>query len=274
MKKPLLLACLILFLVYEVGNAQEEKALAESELSSREGEATLNFGADLVSRYIWRGMDFGNSPAIQPAISFSWKGLSIGCWGSYAFAKHSIALNDSTVVDAGNYSEIDLYVSYTYKWFTLMFFDYFVVNGLNPNDGNRYFNFNNKTTGHTFELCFTFNGPEKFPVQFTASTLVYGDDKNKDTSGVYGMGNKNNYSTYFEIGYNLHFKKIDVDLKPFVGGIPFGSSWYSPYASITNVGINARKEIPVTQQYSLPVQVSLITNPQAQSLFLVFGISL
>ncbi len=254
--------------------AQEETVLAESELSAKEGAATLNFGADLMSRYIWRGMDYGNSPAIQPNLGFAWKGLTIGAWGSYAFAKHSIQVNDSTIEDAGNYSEMDLYISYTYKWFTLMAFDYFTVNGLNPNEGNRYFDYNNKTTAHTFELCLTFDGPESFPIQVMASTLVFGADKGKDSTGTYGFGENNNYSTYFELGYKFTLKRIGVDLKPFIGGIPFGSSWYGPHAGITNFGLTAKREIPVTQQYSLPVQASLITNPQAQSVFLVFGISL
>lgn len=254
--------------------AQEETVLTESEASAKEGAATLNLGADLMSRYVWRGIDFGNSPAIQPNISFTWKGLAVGVWGSYAFGKHSIQINDSTVEDAGNYSEVDPYISYNFKWFTLAFIDYFTVNGLNPNEGNRYFDYRNKTTGHTFELCLTFDGTESFPIQVIASTLIYGADKTKDSAGVYGLGDKNNYSTYFEIGYKLNLKRIRVDLKPYIGGIPFGSSWYGPYAGITNIGITAKKEIPITQNYSLPVQASLVTNPQAQSVFLVFGISL
>lgn len=254
--------------------AQEEIALKESELSAKDGVATLNLGADFVSRYIWRGSDYGNSPAIQPNLAFSWKGLTIGAWGSYAFAKHSIQINDTTIEDAGNYSEMDLYISYTFKWFTFMVFDYFTINGLNANEGNRYFDLNNKTTGHTIELCLAFDGTETFPLQVMACTFVFGDDKDKDSTGTYGYGTKNNFSTYLEVAYTFSLKRIGVDLKPFVGGIPFGSSWYGPYAGIINIGLNAKKEIPITKQYSLPVQASFVTNPQAQSIFLVFGISL
>jgi hypothetical protein len=253
---------------------QEETALAEAEKTAEDRGPTLSFGADLMSRYIWRGRDYGNSPAIQPNICFSWKGLSIGAWGSYAFAKHSILINDTLIEEAGNYSEADLYVSYTFKWFTLMVFDYFTVNGLNPNEGNRYFNFNNQTTGHTVEALLSFDGPETFPVQMIVSTLVYGADKNKDSSGVYGQGDKNNFSTYFEAGYTFDIRKAGIKLKPFIGAIPFGGSWYGPYGGVINVGFTAKKEIPVTEHYALPVQASLITNPQAQSIFFVFGISI
>ncbi len=264
---------LVFFLSAFSLQAQDEKLRDEIETEVKQDGPSITFGADLVSRYVWRGIDFGNSPAIQPNLSFSWKGLNIGTWGSYSFGKHDVRINDSTVVDGGTYAEADLFVSYTYKWFTVMVFDYFTVNGLNPNENNKYYNFNNATTGHAFEGCLSFDGPENFPLQVLACTIFYGLDKGKDTLGAYGMGDKNNYSTYFELGYKFHLKKIGMDLKPFIGGIPFGSSWYGPYAGITNLGLTAKKGIPVTEKYSLPVQVSFITNPQAQSVFLIFGIS-
>ncbi len=253
--------------------AQDEEVRNEIEAEKRDTTSTLNFGADLVSRYVWRGIDFGNSPAIQPNFSFAWKGLSIGAWGTYGFSRYNIEINDTTMADAGNYAETDLYLSYTYKWFTLMVFDFFTVNGLNPNEGNHYFDYKNATTRHAFEGSIAFHGSEKFPLQFLVSTLFYGADKDQDSTGQYGLGDKNNYSTYFELGYKIHLRKMDVDLSPFIGGIPFGSSWYGPYAGITNIGMTARKSIPVTTQYAIPVQVSIITNPQAQNMFFVFGIS-
>ncbi|MCK9421920.1 MAG: hypothetical protein M0Q38_04930 [Bacteroidales bacterium] len=275
MKK--ILIAIIFFLVFfdcPLLNAQDEKVFEEIKAQKDSTGVTLNFGADIMSLYIWRGYDIGNSPAIQPNLNFSWNGLNIGAWGSYAFAKHTILINDSTYIDAGNYAEVDLYISYTFKWFTLMVFDYFIMNGLNSNEGNRYFDYNNKTTGHTFEGTLSFDGTDTFPLQLIVSTLFYGDDKDKDSTGVYGLGTKNNFSTYFEASYTFNIDKIGVEIKPFIGGTPFGSSWYGPKAGVTNIGMTAQKTIEITKTYSLPVQVSLITNPQAQSAFLVFGISL
>jgi len=268
----LTIICLVFFSSVISIQAQDEKVRDEIETEKDNGAATINFGADLMSRYVWRGIDYGNSPAIQPNLSFSWKGLNIGAWGSYAFSGHQVHVNDSTVVDE-TYAETALYISYTYKWFTLMVFDFFVPNAIDPNEGSRYFDFNNATTGHTFEGSLSFAGPDKFPLQAFISTLFYGADKNRDSLGIYGQGSKNNFSTYFELAYKINLKKIGVELKPFIGGIPFGSSWYGPYAGVTNLGLTAKKAVPVTSLYSLPVQVSVITNPQIQSIFFVFGIS-
>jgi hypothetical protein len=253
MKKSFLPFVIALFLV--------QTSFSQDTIKKSTCQFTL--GTDLVSRYIWRGKDFGNSPAIQPNVAFGVGGFKIGIWGSYAVIYN---------VNSGNYAEFDPYVSYTWKWFTLTATDYFYPNGITPNDNNKYFNYDSKTTGHTFEGCLIFTGTEKFPLQVCAATLIYGADKGKDTLGVYGLGSKNNYSTYFEVSYPFTVKGIGV--KPFIGGIPFGSGWYGPYGGVVNAGLTVSKSIKITNIYELPIYVSVISNPQAQNIFFVFGVSL
>lgn len=80
---------------------------------------TLTFGGDTVSRYVWRGIDFGdpvsyeepmtwqnNTPAIQPGVTYTFdNGLSVGLWGSYGIGK-----NGSNEID-----ELDYLAGYTFK---------------------------------------------------------------------------------------------------------------------------------------------------------------
>ncbi len=264
----------VFILLFFPTHAQEEALLKEISETKEERGPTLNVGADFMSRYIWRGRDFGNSPVIQPNLYFSWQGFNIGSWGSYALSAYKIELNDTTVQEMGHYGEIDMYLSYTYKWFTLMLFDYFTVNGLNPNTGADYFDFNNQTTGHTLEALFIFEGPEKFPLDFIASVLVYGDDKNRDSTGQYGFGDKNNFSSYFELSYLFCIERAGIEFKPFIGVTPAGGAWYGSKAGIINAGLLVKKEISVTDRFAIPVQGSLVFNPQSRSAFLVFGFSL
>lgn len=273
MKKSFTLLLLIgLFYLAPINKCFAQEASEPFE--DPKAPAQINLGADLVSRYIWRGRDYGNSPSVQPNVSFSVAGFKIGAWGSYGLAQSTKKINDTTLLNMGHYAEMDLYVCYTYKWFTLQVTDYFFPNSLNANDGNKYYNYTNATTGHTLEGCLMFTGPEKFPLQFFVSTLFYGADKNKDSLGFYGAGSENNYSTYIEAAYIFKLKKIGVDLKPFIGGIPFGSAWYGDYAGIVNCGLTASKTISITEKFSLPLYVSAITNPQAESIFLVVGVTL
>ncbi|MBC8315849.1 MAG: hypothetical protein H8E51_10130 [Bacteroidetes bacterium] len=269
MKRFVLLSILIVVSMFTV-LAQEETALQESK-QVEPGKVLLNIGADLASRYIWRGQNFGKSAAIQPTASISAFGLTLGAWGSYAFSRHSLQLDDSTSITY-NYSELDLFISYRYKYFTLMLFDYYAPGPIDSLPGNDYFNWNNKSTFHALEASFIFDGPEKFPIQFIAAVMVYGADKGKDSTGIYGFGTKNNYSTYFELSYQFNVKGFGI--KPFIGGIPFGSLWYGPKAGINNVGINISKDIPVSKKFSIPIQSNLIVNPLSKKVYLVFILSL
>ena len=54
-------------------------SLPMSSVAQDKFEASV--GADLVSSYIWRGQDLGNA-SIQPALSLSYKGISLSAWGS------------------------------------------------------------------------------------------------------------------------------------------------------------------------------------------------
>lgn len=65
-----------------------------------EKSGTVHVGADVVSSYLWRGSKFGNGPAFQPVLEYSYGGFTAGAWGSYGFA------------DA--FSEADLYASYRF----------------------------------------------------------------------------------------------------------------------------------------------------------------
>ena len=65
-------------------------------------EFTVNTGVDLYSRYIWRGMDFGNAPSIQPALSFSYAGFELGAWGAYTLSSQ-----------ADKFDEIDFWLGYS-----------------------------------------------------------------------------------------------------------------------------------------------------------------
>ena len=70
-----LLSC-FLFVVTVPGFSQLQDEMKMEKPTSKPAE--LSLGADLVSRYIWRGKDFGNSPAIQPNVAFSVAGFKIG----------------------------------------------------------------------------------------------------------------------------------------------------------------------------------------------------
>lgn len=237
-----------------------------------QSDSPIQFGADLMSRYIWRGVDLGGeSPSIQPSIKYvcnskdTAHSFTIGAWGAY---------NYNTVNQ-----EADLYLTYTFKnVLSLTISDYYFPGSVfyTP-EQSKYFNYKKDKTGHVFEPAISFNGTESIPFTLMFAMNVYGADVCKinddGTTGDIFM------SKYIEAGYSKSIK--GVDFNAFVGATlddpdeDKGEAGFygNKSAGIINLGIKVSKNIKITDNYELPVHASLITNPEAEKIFIVFGIS-
>jgi hypothetical protein len=210
----------------------------------------INVTADICSRYVWRGLDYGSSPSIQPTLSLTKKNFEIGYWGA--------------ISTLGKYCETDLYLKYSLKNFYLTITDYFFpVNSIPSTKTERYFNYEDKTTGHVFEGLIGWKGPEKFPLYIFAGTSFYGADK--DTSA------NTRYSTYAEAGYSFKIKNNGLDF--FLGFTPY-EGLYGNGIGVVNIGLTGNKKIKITENFELPAKVTLVVNPQTENIHLVFGITL
>jgi hypothetical protein len=231
--------------------ASASMKLTAQEDASKVGN--LSIGMDLASSYLWRGFQFGTAPAFQPWGEYSYKGFAVGAWGSYEWT--------------GNYQEVDLYAKYTAGDFTLSLTDLFFPGyvGLDQN----FFNFKNGTTGHTAELGLAFNGNDKIPVSLYGGILLYGapvDPKSGDSTQV-------NHSMYVEANYNGTIQDITYHL--FLGLTPSESIFYQAKGfGVCNVGVTAQKSVPITKDYSLPVKLTLSTNPMQKQVFMAFILSI
>ena len=55
-----------------------------SIFSSNQAFGQVDIGADVMSRYVWRGGAYSNGPSIQPYMSYATGGFEVGFWGAYA----------------------------------------------------------------------------------------------------------------------------------------------------------------------------------------------
>jgi hypothetical protein len=202
---------------------------------------TTSVNVDLVSRYIWRGMDLGHGPSIQPGLSATWKDFTIGTWGAFK-------------LNGEGDQETDFYLSKTFSFVTVAIWDYWSFNDTSAFD---CFNYLEKTTSHLLEAQILLSGGETLPFNFLASYLFYGADPSK--------------SVYFELQYE-HTSSL-ADLVVFAGYQAKGN-YYAPKPAFVNIGCTVSKSIQVTDRLSLPVYVSLIVNPAGKSAWLVAGITL
>jgi len=148
-------------------------------LSMLYGEVTI--GADVVSRYVWRGTDYGNAAAVQPGIETAVGPVTLGAWGSWS-------ISPGPADASGN--ECDLYASTTVGPVGLTLTDYFFP-AYAGTDSLLNLDI------HVFELS---AGADVGPVSVLAAANVSGDDDNSTylelTYGAFSLGLGNGaYST-------------------------------------------------------------------------------
>ena len=244
----------IVFSTIIISLLSSNSIFAQQDTTAKENPFSI--GCDIMSKYVWRGTDFGDAPSIQPGVSFTKAGFTIGAWGAIATSYKG-------------YQETDLYASYAYKFMSLTVTDYFF-----PSNTKTYnfFDYDDSSTGHILEVSLAFNGLENFPLTVMLATNVYGADNVRINPD--GTTGDIQYSTYAEIAYA--FKYVNVFMGTNLTNVDRENGetgFYGNYIGVVNLGVSATKNIKITKFYSLPLSVSLITNPQAEKIYLVAGIS-
>jgi len=56
--------------------------LATPAAAEEDGDFSFSLDTTFVNRYLWRGFKINDSPALQPNVSFGYKGLSVSSWSS------------------------------------------------------------------------------------------------------------------------------------------------------------------------------------------------
>lgn len=220
--------------------------------SAQGGDNKLPFSGsvELTTKYLWRGQEYGESPTFFPTLNYSIGGLSIYAIGAYTFDN--------------SWREADLGISYTAGDFTLEVVDYFYPTVVGSSD--KYFNFDNKDTGHVLEGVITY-APSSLPITALFSTFFYGADKKEN-------GNQA-WSTYAEFGYHYDFSETNV-LSVSLGA-SLNKSLYNNYEtsfSIVNVAVKYETELYAAKQFSIPASVQYVVNPQKEKNFLSFSLGI
>lgn len=209
---------------------------------------SFDLGADVVNRYVWRGLDFGNSAAVQPGLSFSSGGFTVGAWGSFEISPTSgSAVNEN-----------DLYASYTFDLGDSGAISLSVTDFYFSNPGNDFFDYGDPGA-HVIEPGISYSGP----VSLSASINAYGRDGENE----------------IWLEASVPFSVEDVDLSLALGGSPNdGAGYYGTDADtdagITKLSLSASKSLEITDSFSLPISASYYVNPYLARSYFIFGISL
>lgn len=228
---------------------------AHSTSVEAQESATVNCGVDLVSRYIWRGLNIGDAPSIQPSLAVAYAGFELGAWGAYSTS------NNATATD-----EIDFWLSYTHQAANSISFTVIATDYTFPNSGVKFFNFNDYDDddgpgAHTLEIGAGITGPQSFPIGFYAYMNVYNDAGN---------------NTYFQVDYPVTVGETGLNFfAGAAGGAEDNPGYYgTDDFQVVHLGVTATKKVKISGDFSLPVFVTYSLNPEEEISYLLLGFSL
>lgn len=215
-----------------------------------EKKSPFSGSAELTTKYLWRGQEYGEAPTFFPTLRFFTGGLCIYATGAYTFDN--------------SWREADLGISYTISDFTIGVVDYYYPSVVGAND--MLFNYNNKETGHLLEGCLTY-ASSSLPISAMISTIFYGADKKENGDQA--------WSTYAELAYHYDFSdtnNISVAL-----GASLNKSFYNNFEtgfSIVNVAVKYSTEMYTSKRFTIPASVQYVVNPQKEKNYISFSLGL
>ncbi len=220
---------------------------------------------------LWRGLVISDMPTVTGQLSIDLdkaKTFKIGVWGATAIS------NDE---DNTHYKEMDYFIQYANKGFSIGLADLFNTRSEPVLGGNNIFDYDQKTTKHILDLRSSYQFPNNFPLKLEADFLLYGTaDAILNKNSV-----KQKYSTYVEAGYPF-VQNSTVNLNGFIGAaFAFDGQQgnYSLYGNgknnfqVVNVGFQATKDVTVFN-HKFPIWLTTMWNPTKKYARVQFAVTL
>lgn len=222
--------------------------------ASAQNKFTVNGNLDLVTNYVWRGMDQNSGVSAQPGLGLAYKGFSLSAWGS-----QSLTNNENRDVQ-----EFDINLSYSIGGFSATITDYWWAGLHNPYGYYKNGPVDNPVDGgHHFEATVSYTFDEKLPLTLCWSTWFAGAD-------LRTSGNNRCYSTYISASYDIACY-ADITLTPAIGITPW-KGYYHDKTAFTDISLKASKSLALSDKISMPLFVQAIASPINDHVYLVAGL--
>lgn len=246
---------------------------SQTEEKKTEFDVSISFK----NQHYWRGGPIGYSPLVTSQISMKTKGgFQVGSWNGFGFD--------------GVFKDVDTYVSYSKKQFTLALWD--VYNFTSPASGyadpatfpSKYYDYNAKSTRHFLDLSLGYDF-KKIPLNIFIATIIFGRDRAVNPSQDMAAGKfvgtrsgKNRYSTYTKAAYTLKTSK--ADFSPYVSygfvlnDVDKTSFWGKKAYGFTEIGMNVSKPIKITDTWTVSIMGGIVGSPMNNTVNGLLGITL
>jgi len=214
---------------------------------SAQGEVSL--GANTVTRYLWRGIQFDNGVNFQPYMMYHTSNFEVG-------ASSSMSLTN-------DFNEIYFWAGYSVKT-SLINAKFYIADFYYEHSGSDFLNVKNVNGDgvrgdHSVEGYVVLSS-ENSPFVLLFSRTLWNDPDN---------------SMYAEVSYSKELANDVQSTFSLGGSLNKSTEWYfTNNASIVNVSYKLSKSVQITSNYALPLSVASIFNPNGKAFFVILGVSI
>lgn len=222
-------------------------------------QAQLHFSANVKNNHLWRGIEVADGLVFTTDVSVTdhKEHFRLGLWGG-------------TNIN-GSYKEFNYYASYTYKGFSIAFWDTYNFSPGAKYNNKEFFNYKPSETGRFLDAIVSYRFLGKFPLLLSWSTIIFGRDRNADNTA-------NKYSSFCYAEYPVYQKngwRVDAGIG---GGFALNragssSNFYGTGPGIMQVTVKVTKDLYIGK-YKLPVYTCALWNPKGDKGFLQLGVEL
>ncbi|MFI3268163.1 MAG: hypothetical protein R3Y51_05545 [Rikenellaceae bacterium] len=222
--------------------------------------AQFHMSANIQTNRLWRGGEVGDGVVITYDANYVPFGenFSVGVWGGTNLQ--------------GSYREFNFIAKYKVGGFTATLADIYNYSDNSSHNHDKFFDYNPSETGRFLDAKLSYQFGEKFPLQVSWSTIVFGRDRNIENT-------QNIYSTYCSLEYPIYNKDVwKVDAK---AGYAFAlnnidgekANFYGEKADLVNVSIILTRNVDI-KGYNIPISATTMFNPDSNKAFFQLSVQL
>lgn len=216
--------------------------------SAAEG-ISVQVGTDAVSRYNWRGLDFGDALSIQPYLRCGYRGFKGGFWGSYS----------------SDFEEIDTWISYTLPTTNSVSITGMVTGYYFPSAGIRLFNFHGADHpdgpgAHLLEAGISVAGPDRVPLSVSGYMNIHNDPGNNAYVQLDYLATQGEMALTFSVGAAL-------------GSTENPAAYGTDGFAVINIGAKGTRRLKLGES-ELSLSTAVIVNPRAEVAYVVLGLGI
>ncbi len=214
--------------------------------------AQIGASATIQNMHLWRGGEVADGFVLTTDLHVTTlnEHLTIGVWGG--------------MNAMGEYKEFNYYAVCVWGGLSLTVVDTYNFSTYATYNNEEFFNYQPSQTGRFLDAAIRYQFSDKFPLQLTWATVIFGRDRDD-------MNSRNRYSTFCSAEYMIYNKsgwQVEAGLGATfaINNVDNSANFYGKNGA-TEAILKATYSLRI-KDYNLPISVMTMWNPQSNSAYM------